>query len=151
MSESTIPTGREARCDYCRRPKADVGLSCGAAARTPSPSAGAASRWPPRRSTPRTAAGLEAGAAGDHPVAQGDRRAHLDRSVVGQGRAKRTLAIAVSNHFIRLLDAMDRGAADPIVADAALRDVTIEKCNVLLIGPSGCGQDAPGRRPWPST
>ena len=36
---------------------------------------------------------------------------HLDRSVVGQGRAKRTLAIAVSNHFVRLLDALDRGFA----------------------------------------
>jgi ATP-dependent Clp protease ATP-binding subunit ClpX len=66
--------------------------------------------------------------------------AELDRSVVGQERAKKTLAIAVSNHFARLLDAMDRASADPIVADASLRQVTIEKSNVLLIGPSGSGK-----------
>ena len=66
--------------------------------------------------------------------------AHLDRSVVGQDRAKRTLAVAVSNHFIRLLDAMDRASSDPIVTDAGLRHVTIEKSNVLLIGPSGSGK-----------
>jgi ATP-dependent Clp protease ATP-binding subunit ClpX len=50
------------------------------------------------------------------------------------------LAIAVSNHFKRLLDASDRGADDPIVADPGLRDVAIEKSNVLLIGPSGSGK-----------
>ena len=65
---------------------------------------------------------------------------HLDRSVVGQGRAKRTLAIAVSNHFVRLLDALDRGSPAPIVTDAGLKDVAIEKSNVLLIGPSGSGK-----------
>jgi ATP-dependent Clp protease ATP-binding subunit ClpX len=66
--------------------------------------------------------------------------ARLDRSVIGQERAKRTLAVAVSNHFSRLIDASDRDSADPIVADAALRHVTIEKSNVLLIGPSGSGK-----------
>jgi len=66
--------------------------------------------------------------------------ARLDRSVVGQERAKRTLAIAVSNHFVRLIDASDRDSTDPIVVDAALRHVTIEKSNVLLIGPSGSGK-----------
>jgi ATP-dependent Clp protease ATP-binding subunit ClpX len=66
--------------------------------------------------------------------------AELDRSVVGQERAKRTLAIAVSNHFARHLDAVDRASADPIVTDASLRHVTIEKSNVLLIGPSGSGK-----------
>ena len=39
--------------------------------------------------------------------------AHLDRSVIGQGRAKRTLAIAVSNHFKRLLDASRQGRRRP--------------------------------------
>ncbi len=66
--------------------------------------------------------------------------AHLDRSVVGQDRAKRTLAVAVSNHFVRLLDAAERGSPAPIVADASLRHVAIEKSNVLLIGPSGSGK-----------
>jgi ATP-dependent Clp protease ATP-binding subunit ClpX len=66
--------------------------------------------------------------------------ARLDRSVVGQDRAKRTLTVAVSNHFLRLLDAADRASADPIVTDAALRHVAVEKSNVLLIGPSGSGK-----------
>jgi len=66
--------------------------------------------------------------------------AELDRSVVGQERAKRTLAVAVSNHFVRLLDAADRASADPIITAAALRHVAIEKSNVLLIGPSGSGK-----------
>jgi len=66
--------------------------------------------------------------------------AELDRSVVGQERAKRTLAVAVSNHFVRLIDAADRASVDPIVTDASLRHVTIEKSNVLLIGPSGSGK-----------
>jgi ATP-dependent protease Clp ATPase subunit len=43
--------------------------------------------------------------------------AHLDRSVIGQERAKRTLAVAVSNHYVRHPDASDRGASDPIVTD----------------------------------
>jgi ATP-dependent Clp protease ATP-binding subunit ClpX len=66
--------------------------------------------------------------------------ARLDRSVVGQNRAKRTLAVAVSNHFVRLIDAADRDSVDPIVTDVALRYVNIEKSNVLLIGPSGSGK-----------
>lgn len=66
--------------------------------------------------------------------------ARLDRSVIGQDRAKRTLAVAVSNHFVRLIDASDRDSTDPIVTDAALRHVSIEKSNVLLIGPSGSGK-----------
>lgn len=66
--------------------------------------------------------------------------AQLDRFVIGQERAKRTLAVAVSNHFVRLLDAVDRVSIAPIVTDAALRHVAIEKSNVLLIGPSGSGK-----------
>ncbi len=65
---------------------------------------------------------------------------HMDRSVVGQDRAKKTLAIAVSNHFVRLLDALHRASPAPIITDAGLKDVTIEKSNVLLIGPSGSGK-----------
>jgi ATP-dependent Clp protease ATP-binding subunit ClpX len=65
---------------------------------------------------------------------------HLDQTVVGQDRTKRRLAVAVSNHYVRLLDALDRASPTPIVADAGLRDVTIEKSNILLIGPTGSGK-----------
>ena len=64
----------------------------------------------------------------------------LDRSVVGQDRAKRTLAVAVANHYVRLFDVLDRESATPTVTDASLQQVVIEKPNVLLIGPSGSGK-----------
>jgi ATP-dependent Clp protease ATP-binding subunit ClpX len=65
---------------------------------------------------------------------------HLDRSVVGQERAKRTLAVAVANHYVRLFDVLNRESAAPTVTDVSLRQVVIEKSNVLLIGPSGSGK-----------
>ncbi|AMV40222.1 ATP-dependent Clp protease ATP-binding subunit ClpX [Planctomyces sp. SH-PL62] len=64
----------------------------------------------------------------------------LDRSVVGQDRAKCTLAVAVANHHVRLFDVLDWESAAPTVTDASLRQVVIEKSNVLLIGPSGSGK-----------
>jgi len=60
--------------------------------------------------------------------------------VIGQDIAKRRLALGVSNHFKRLVDTWDRDAPDPIVTDADLRDVVVEKSNILLIGPSGSGK-----------
>jgi ATP-dependent Clp protease ATP-binding subunit ClpX len=66
--------------------------------------------------------------------------AHLDQYVIGQDIAKRRLSLGVSNHFKRLVDAWDRGAPDPIIADADLRDVVVEKSNILLIGPSSSGK-----------
>src|SRR5271165_491902 len=66
--------------------------------------------------------------------------AHLDQYVIGQNIAKRRLALGVSNHFKRLVDAWDCGAPDPIVADPDLQNVRIEKSNILLIGPSGSGK-----------
>jgi len=65
---------------------------------------------------------------------------HLDQFVIGQDIAKRRLALGVSNHFKRLVDTWDRDAPDPIVTDANLRDVVVEKSNILLIGPSGSGK-----------
>ena len=65
---------------------------------------------------------------------------HLDQFVIGQDIAKRRLALGVSNHYKRLVDCWDRDAPDPIVADADLRDVVVEKPNILLIGPSGSGK-----------
>ncbi len=66
--------------------------------------------------------------------------AYLDLHVIGQAIAKRRLALGVSNHFKRLVDAWDKDAPDPIVTDADLRDVVVEKSNILLIGPSGSGK-----------
>ena len=55
----------------------------------------------------------------------------LDRYVVGQELAKRVLSVAVHNHYKRLAQA-ESGEADD--------EVELEKSNVLLIGPTGCGK-----------
>jgi ATP-dependent Clp protease ATP-binding subunit ClpX len=63
--------------------------------------------------------------------------AHLDQSAICQEVAKRRIAVGVSNHFKRVVDAWV--AADLIVTNSDLREVRIEKSNILLIGPSGSG------------
>lgn len=53
----------------------------------------------------------------------------LDQYVVGQTRAKRTLSVAVYNHYKRLKNQAD-----------ATRTVELQKSNILLIGPTGSGK-----------
>lgn len=55
-------------------------------------------------------------------------RAHLDTYVIGQEHAKKTLAVAVYNHYKRL-----RSNDDNL-------DVELGKSNILLIGPTGSGK-----------
>ena len=55
---------------------------------------------------------------------------HLDQYIVGQEAAKKTLAIAVVNHYKRLHNKSSEKFAD----------VEIDKSNVLLVGPTGCGK-----------
>ncbi|GLQ57715.1 ATP-dependent Clp protease ATP-binding subunit ClpX [Devosia nitrariae] len=52
----------------------------------------------------------------------------LDDYVIGQGRAKRVLSVAVHNHYKRLHHA------------AKNQDVELSKSNILLIGPTGSGK-----------
>jgi len=52
----------------------------------------------------------------------------LDEYVIGQEKAKRTLAVAVYNHYKRIRHGGSR------------QDVELQKSNILLIGPTGCGK-----------
>ena len=61
----------------------------------------------------------------------------LDLHCVGQEHAKKTLAVAVHNHYKRIQsDQTSKGEADPERSG----DVEIEKSNILLIGPTGSGK-----------
>lgn len=54
-------------------------------------------------------------------------KAMLDEYVVGQEYAKKVISVAVYNHYKRVLtDTMD--------------DIEIEKSNMLMVGPTGCGK-----------
>jgi ATP-dependent Clp protease ATP-binding subunit ClpX len=61
--------------------------------------------------------------------------AFLDQYVIGQSQAKKVLSVAVYNHYKRI-----QGPADGALADPQYQDVEIEKSNVLLMGPTGCGK-----------
>jgi ATP-dependent Clp protease ATP-binding subunit ClpX len=65
----------------------------------------------------------------------GEIRRQLDLHCIGQEHAKKTLAVAVHNHYKRLLT--DQTAKD--VADRHA-GVEIEKSNILLVGPTGSGK-----------
>jgi len=52
----------------------------------------------------------------------------LNEYVVGQDYAKRVLSVAVYNHYKRISSGLELG------------DIELEKSNILLIGPTGCGK-----------
>jgi ATP-dependent Clp protease ATP-binding subunit ClpX len=67
----------------------------------------------------------------------------LNENVVGQDHAKKTLSVAVYNHYKRLLcDGIftQDGILHKEAVTEDLKDVEIEKSNILMIGPTGCGK-----------
>ncbi|MDE7477621.1 MAG: ATP-dependent Clp protease ATP-binding subunit ClpX [Lachnospiraceae bacterium] len=54
-------------------------------------------------------------------------KAHLDDFVVGQDYAKKVISVAVYNHYKR-------------VTTGTMDEIEIEKSNILLLGPTGCGK-----------
>jgi ATP-dependent Clp protease ATP-binding subunit ClpX len=57
-------------------------------------------------------------------------KSEFDLHVIGQEHAKRVMAVAVYNHYRRIMN-MTSGESD---------DVVLDKSNILLIGPTGCGK-----------
>jgi len=70
----------------------------------------------------------------------------LDRQCIGQDHAKKTLAVAVHNHYKRILHeppapaAGEAEAAEPLPPPDPHGDVEIEKSNILMLGPTGSGK-----------
>ena len=64
-------------------------------------------------------------------------RRRLDLHCIGQEHAKKTLAVAVHNHYKRIQTEQTRHAEEDADRHA---EVEIEKSNLLLIGPTGSGK-----------
>ena len=61
---------------------------------------------------------------------------YLDEHVIGQDEAKKVLSVAVYNHYKRLAIAQSKGNGKGGADDA----VELQKSNILLMGPTGCGK-----------
>ncbi|MBP0000490.1 MAG: ATP-dependent protease ATP-binding subunit ClpX [Cyanobacteria bacterium SID2] len=82
---------------------------------------------PPERRRPRSAK-LSIGQI-PKPI---EIKRYLDEHVIGQEEAKKVLSVAVYNHYKRLsLNQANAQGAD---------DIELQKSNILLIGPTGCGK-----------
>lgn len=58
----------------------------------------------------------------------------LDDYVIGQEEAKRTLSVAVYNHYKRIAH------EEEVASSKDKEEVEIQKSNILLLGPTGCGK-----------
>ena len=63
-----------------------------------------------------------------------DIKRYLDENVVGQDEAKKVLSVAVYNHYKRLsfIESAAKGQPED--------GIELQKSNILLIGPTGCGK-----------
>jgi ATP-dependent Clp protease ATP-binding subunit ClpX len=68
-----------------------------------------------------------------------DIKRELDRHVIGQEFAKKTLAVAVHNHYKRIQAGQASRQKTEIALNAS-SEVEIEKSNILLMGPTGSGK-----------
>ena len=74
-------------------------------------------------------ASIDAGELGQYPLLKPTEiKSMLDQYVIGQERAKKVLSVAVHNHYKR------------ITSRARLKDVELQKGNILMIGSTGTGK-----------
>jgi ATP-dependent Clp protease ATP-binding subunit ClpX len=71
------------------------------------------------------------------PPSPAEIKGYLDQYVIGQETAKKTVAVAVYNHYKRI-NAQQEARLSGRKAD--LDDVELEKSNILLLGPTGTGK-----------
>jgi ATP-dependent Clp protease ATP-binding subunit ClpX len=64
----------------------------------------------------------------------------LDRHCIGQEHSKKTLAVAVHNHYKRILQEPISEKASDEMSLSEHAEVEIEKSNILLVGPTGSGK-----------
>ena len=74
-----------------------------------------------------------------------DIMAQLDQYVIGQSHAKKILSVAVHNHYKRIMHSQAQAARAanskrPMPFQNPANDVELEKSNILLLGPTGCGK-----------
>jgi len=68
-------------------------------------------------------------------------KARLDEYCIAQAQTKKTLAVAVHNHYKRLMAEGVLAPQGPVRDDAETHDhVELEKSNILLVGPTGSGK-----------
>lgn len=72
-------------------------------------------------------------AAGDSPIFEdipkpAEIHAFLDEYIIGQESAKKTLSVAIYNHYKR------------INSNSTANDTELQKSNILMLGPTGCGK-----------
>jgi ATP-dependent Clp protease ATP-binding subunit ClpX len=60
-------------------------------------------------------------------------KSFLDEHIIGHDQTKKLLSVAVHNHYKRLMQQENK-------PDPRFADVEIEKSNILLLGPTGCGK-----------
>jgi ATP-dependent Clp protease ATP-binding subunit ClpX len=67
-------------------------------------------------------------------------RRQLDAYCIGQDQAKKTLAVAVHNHYKRIAGCESGAGRAARDSGDRLSEVEIEKSNILLVGPTGSGK-----------
>ncbi|MBI5267122.1 MAG: ATP-dependent Clp protease ATP-binding subunit ClpX [candidate division Zixibacteria bacterium] len=73
-----------------------------------------------------------------NPPKPAEIKAFLDQYVIGQEEAKKTVSVAVYNHYKRINYQTKLKASSKLQRDT--QDVELEKSNILLLGPTGTGK-----------
>src|SRR5574341_2266947 len=72
-------------------------------------------------------------------------KGYMNRFVIGQEEGKKAISVAIAYHYRRLANALKHAMVeDGEDLDAALRNTTTPKANILIVGPTGCGKTYTG-------